>query len=306
MKNEQSKQEGQQSIQENKNFDVSELKFFFLILAPISLVFGLFVVKFLGISFDNLGTYGDFIGGGTIPFLTIASILFILETIKLQKQQLIVQEKEMSDTRKTLEEQSKTARMQRFENTFFILLNQIKEDLHQLPISESAIFQSHHDYFKSVRKQFQTNVNMLIKDYEERLSNENHREEYFEAYADWLNDGYLDLPSVNHQEYHNFSFHTGQLFQLILRYKSEMDEWEIGFYLDLTINEIGSDGFYMLVYAASLRLGINWNMVKELNLLEYISPVLLNSRRDYDYFEYINETDFDISDSISKRLREIK
>lgn len=29
---------------------------------------GYFIVNILGISFDNVGTYGDFIGGPTVPF----------------------------------------------------------------------------------------------------------------------------------------------------------------------------------------------------------------------------------------------
>jgi hypothetical protein len=85
-------------------------------------------------------------------------------------------------------------------------------------------------------------------------------------------------------------------------YKSQMDDWEVSFYIELILNEIGSDSFDILLYAASLRLGINWSIIKELGLLNYTSPITLNSRRDYDFFEYINETDFNISNSLSERL----
>jgi hypothetical protein len=141
----------------DSKFNIADLKLLFIIMAPVSLGFGLFTASFLGLPFDKLGTYGDFIGGGTIPFLTIASILFILDTIKLQKKQLKLQEKEVVETRKTLEEQNKTARMQRFENTFFKLIDQVKIDLDDL-VTENRVASST-TFFRLLQQQLRIHKN---------------------------------------------------------------------------------------------------------------------------------------------------
>ncbi|MFD4932237.1 hypothetical protein ACFWMS_25760 [Peribacillus butanolivorans] len=98
----------------------------FSILSPF---IGILIVKGfkLGDVFADLGVYGDFLGGFTLAFLTIVTIAFVYKTFKLQKEQLKTQKEEMRMTRETLEEQNKTARMQRFENSFFIQLKDLKD-----------------------------------------------------------------------------------------------------------------------------------------------------------------------------------
>ncbi|QCJ45521.1 hypothetical protein FAY30_26650 (plasmid) [Bacillus sp. S3] len=291
----QSKDENSDSQQKDTKFDVSEFKVLFLLLAPISLGFGLLGVKIFGFSFDDLGTYGDFIGGGTIPFLTIASILYVVETIKLQKKQLIIQEKEINDTKKTLEEQNKTARMQRFENTFFIFLEQLNTILKDFNEVDGFHLNSPNEFFKILQNKYKYIKDKLYQDYEIHRLNENNREAYFQKYGEWLEEAYLKLPIDN--SYHNYSFHVEKLLQLILKYRSEMDEWEIDFYLELVLNKIGPNGTNMLLYAAVLKLGIDLEVVKDIGLINYTPPPTLDSRRDYDFFQFVIQTEFNISDS---------
>lgn len=63
--------------------------------------------------YDRLGT---FISGVTAPFLSLAAFVLLYLTYKSQKE-------ELSDSKKILNEQSETQQTQRFETTFFNLLN---------------------------------------------------------------------------------------------------------------------------------------------------------------------------------------
>jgi hypothetical protein len=283
-------------------FDISELKFLFIILAPISLGLGLLGVKLFGFSFDDLGTYGDFIGGGTIPFLTIASILFVVETIKLQKKQVKIQEKEMIETRKTLEEQNKTARMQRFENTFFKFLEQLKSILisNNFTHVDGFLLESPEDYFRILDNKYSHIKKEIHPTHNIHLLNENNKEEYFQQYGDWLDEAYLKLPISN--SYHSFTFHIEKLLQLILHYHSEMDEWEVNFYLELVLNEVGNKGINMLLYSSVLGYGIDLQVVKRIGLINHTTAATFTTRRDYDFINYVIETNHDVSQSLSDRI----
>jgi hypothetical protein len=59
---------------------------------------------------------GDFVGGITAPFLSVAAFILLYMTYKSQKQELI-------ESRKILRKQSETLEKQQFETTFFNLLN---------------------------------------------------------------------------------------------------------------------------------------------------------------------------------------
>jgi len=67
-------------------------------------------------SIGELGTAGDFLGGTTVPFLTIASVLFLVSTIFIQRSQLKLQHDELTETQNIFRSQS-------FENTFFNMIN---------------------------------------------------------------------------------------------------------------------------------------------------------------------------------------
>lgn len=45
----------------------------------------LFVSKKYGNIFDDLGTYGDFLGGSTIPFLTLFTMVLFIELTNFNK-----------------------------------------------------------------------------------------------------------------------------------------------------------------------------------------------------------------------------
>lgn len=81
-------------------------------------------------NFDKLGPFGDFVAGTTVPTLTFISFLAVVITLRMQKDQLEMQREElknsieeMKETRKEFIEQNKTLSSQRFESTFFQMVN---------------------------------------------------------------------------------------------------------------------------------------------------------------------------------------
>ncbi|MEC2870089.1 putative phage abortive infection protein [Bacillus bombysepticus] len=72
---------------------------------------------------DNLGPAGDLLGGSTVPFFNIASILLILATIAIQREELTLTRDELKLTHAEFKEQNTTLSIQRFENTFFQMVN---------------------------------------------------------------------------------------------------------------------------------------------------------------------------------------
>lgn len=65
---------------------------------------------------DKWGQFGDYIGGTLNPVLGLLSLIVLLLVYVQNKE-------ELKDTRKVLAEQSETLKIQRFEQTFFSLLN---------------------------------------------------------------------------------------------------------------------------------------------------------------------------------------
>ncbi len=100
---------------------------FIVISIVVSLIIiGLWVLSYFclkDLSETARGTFGDMFGGVNALFSGLALAGIIL-TILLQRKELRFQREELKETRKEFETQNETLKLQRFENTFFNLLNQ--------------------------------------------------------------------------------------------------------------------------------------------------------------------------------------
>lgn len=81
-------------------------------------------------TFEALGPVGDFFGGTTVGLLTLASMLFVIASISMQRKQLDMQQvelktqrEELAKTREEFELTNKTLTKQQFESTFFNMIN---------------------------------------------------------------------------------------------------------------------------------------------------------------------------------------
>lgn len=128
-----------------KNANKIKSKWKFLeIVAIASLIIGLIILlfffRFLWNNFDissslafgnvmeNTGNVGDFFGGVIGSFWALAGVFLLFLTLKMQREELANQRTELQNTREVFE-------IQKFENTFFNLLEHQRKVLAELAIS---------------------------------------------------------------------------------------------------------------------------------------------------------------------------
>lgn len=112
-----------------------------IIIGTSLLVFSLFVPLFV-MAFvygnyeedkrlDALGTIGDFLAGTTF-LIGLSSIIFLVASIHIQKNELKLSRDELSDSINEQIKSNETMKVQQFENTFFNLLNLFNETKNNL------------------------------------------------------------------------------------------------------------------------------------------------------------------------------
>lgn len=111
------------------------------------IVIGLYFINFhAGLSVENgdWGTFGDFIGGTLNPIFSLLALTALLTTIALQSKEMELTRKELERaataqerTEYVLNEQSRTLALQKFEGTFFALLDQHNKILENLSAPNS-------------------------------------------------------------------------------------------------------------------------------------------------------------------------
>jgi len=96
----------------------------FQIAAFAALIVFLINLTSLFVGQPSFGTFGDFFGGVLNPILTFLTFMGLLITIVLQQKELALTRQELHTSALALSQQAKTQEKQRFEDTFFALLEQ--------------------------------------------------------------------------------------------------------------------------------------------------------------------------------------
>lgn len=92
------------------------------------------------INIDRYNNLGDFIGGVTTPFLSIAAFILLYMTYKSQK-------KELEESQEILRNQNEVMTKQQFETTFFNMIN-----LHNQIVNQISIICDVHDEYGNILK----------------------------------------------------------------------------------------------------------------------------------------------------------
>ncbi|WP_342497864.1 putative phage abortive infection protein [Bacillus sp. FSL L8-0654] len=137
-----------------------------VIVAAISTPLVLFIVRnhLDEDTFAALGPVGDFFGGTTVGLLTLASMLFVIASISMQRKQLDMQQdelkmqrEELAKTREEFELTNKTLTKQQFESTFFNMINlhhNLLEGLH-----------GGRQYLEQIHDNLAINYNFVVNNY---------------------------------------------------------------------------------------------------------------------------------------------
>ncbi|EJR61896.1 hypothetical protein IIO_02804 [Bacillus cereus VD115] len=281
-----------------KRFDVSLfLLWLFLISVIVSPLTGLLLVKVIGFDFNVLGTYGDFLGGSTVPFLTVITIVIIYRTYNLQQEQLKTQQKElyllqkeMESTKETLQEQSKTARMQRFENSFFIQIDELRKSKEEAVAHLRNFLDD--DYTFNEWMQFITNnINKSMSEYmndpSKKLPSENKKEEYFSTYGKLVSLAIDNSGLYRNEVIASFFNSVNRSMRFIYEYKNSMDNWEVDLYSNYLYDEIGKKSINIILF----DICINKQMIEIASTLKFDRFADRDypnaSIRDLQFIEYV-------------------
>ncbi len=141
-----------------KHFLSKNIFFILLIIFIISIICSGIVIYFysstfsgtITVSHERWGTFGDFFGGTLSPIFSFLALLALLLTIIIQNKELTLSTIEFAKSAEALAEQSKSIRIQNFENTFFKLIslhNEIVDSLEYLSMRKRKCFSQ---YIKSL------------------------------------------------------------------------------------------------------------------------------------------------------------
>jgi hypothetical protein len=130
-----------------------------------------FVYWFINGNTDELNKFGEYVGGAVTAIWSLAGLIIIYVAFLGQKQQILQQQKEMLYnrfeihlTRKEMIEQNKTLRQQRFENTFFQMLNLHHQIVNSIEIYHPNRNRKSRDAFKLIYEQFSGEMKDKRKD----------------------------------------------------------------------------------------------------------------------------------------------
>lgn len=103
--------------------NIRAIKNFVLLIIAIAIMAYIVLLCFVGSG--NLGTTGDYFGGILNPILAFLSLMALLKTISIQSKELKLTREELTKSAEAQERSSQIFEQQRFENTFFSLLETI-------------------------------------------------------------------------------------------------------------------------------------------------------------------------------------
>lgn len=295
------------SNEQKNQFDITELAHIFLWFAVFSPIVGFLFVKVFKISFDDLGVYGDLLGGSTLPFLTFASLLLLLRSINIQQNQLKIQKEEvglvrveLEEAKNALQEQSNTARISRFENTFYMLNKEIKNDIQSIKVEIGNENVEGYQYLYNLFSKFRLSMKEIRfsdeyeKDLEDRTKSHFSKEDFFKYDGEIIEKIYYSFDKPT--EFNVFMDHLEQVFHLLDRNKSILDTWELDFYLKYLFNIVRKDALYLwFIHTTFTFDNSGIDLIKRLGLLNYISKYdYSDDPNNYNFIKFVVENNFDI------------
>ena len=253
---------------------------------------------------EKIAQFGDYFGGIIGSIWSLAGVILFYVALQEQRKDIDInrnalekqieefelQRGELSETRRVFEEQSQTLKVQRFENTFFQLLNLHHEIVNNLQLQ----FPYDNDEYTK-REVFKRSVNKLIHYFnnyetEYKYNSETHRSEIVVRHN--LDDLDVVYKLINKQ-YNYFYFEdTNQLLSHYYRsiyhifkfiYKTDLiDKDQKQFYATLLRAQLSSDELFLILYN-SLDLGYpNFLfLIKEYDILQNFDFGLLKEFKNH-------------------------
>jgi Putative phage abortive infection protein len=252
------------------------------------------------------GTFGDMFGGVNALFsgLALAGIIY---TIFLQKKELGLQRKELRDTRKEFSTQNETLRLQRFENTFFQMLNLHHQIIDKLAFErQMGDFTSTEHEKREVFMQAVSDLRLNIDSIRRKEKQDEYGQVHYE-YEDITNMTLQEVETQSLKAYKEFYFMQGyqnalshyfrnvyHTFKFIHKTKL-IAKTDKRFYSSIVRAQLSSDELFLLFYnSMAPNLG-NPNflfLMKEYDVLQNFDFSLIENRFHKEiYDKYIESVE---------------
>lgn len=289
------------------NQDAEELEYkaklyteyaWFLCLLSLMIPFiGILFVKAFKLNFEDLGPFGDFVAGSTVPLFTFASFILLTATLvtqqvqlRMQRQDLKLTRAEYAETNKAFKEQNKMLEIQKFENTFFVIIKRMSE----VVSSKKGSFQYGGDLIDFTGEEY---FSLLYRDFKQLLDKEHKQkslkfENEYQYYKDYLYNiegAYLNITQKHSKNLVSIFSVVEQVFFLLNKSSYLFNEEEFNFYFRFVIMELPQEILHLLVYDRVLGFGQPWELdfIKKHRILNWINITELSNTTDYRLFEYI-------------------
>ncbi|MFQ6391314.1 putative phage abortive infection protein [Priestia aryabhattai] len=261
-----------------------------LIASIVSILAGVILVKWAGVNFTELGSFGDFFAGSTVPIFTLVSFIGLIITLRMQKQQLEMQRQElqnsileMQETRREIKEQGQTMALQRFESTFFNMLslhNEIIKSLSARDVFNAGALP------KTERAVFPYMINFLKRTSDSLVVNNKIQNQ----------PPIVQIRTTYNELFKIYEAQLGHYFRNLYRIVKFVDEAHINdkeknTYIGIIKAQLSSYELTMLLYNGLSEHGIKFlPLMRKYNLLDNINKELSNiSGQDYELYENYSE-----------------
>jgi hypothetical protein len=304
------------------------LLWFGIILFAIGIFLFLWKESFSGeykINSEKIAQFGDFIGGiiGSVWSLAGVILFYVAlteqrEDIKINREALNaqvsalhkqieefeLQRDELKETRKVFKEQSETLKIQRFENTFFQLINLHHEIIDKLTFGKSEPIEKREVFSKGIilinKNIYNKNTKQAVKDNFSSfgdvkipfpaVNKEEAEHRLIEAYSKFYYEETAQLFSHYYRNiYHIFKFiytsslvenHKKQFYASLIRAQLSSDELSLIYYNSIIIN-LGYPNFLFLIKEYDIMQNFDLKLIYKnpfyeeifLEKLENIKPV---------------------------------
>ncbi|PGN97326.1 hypothetical protein CN975_03560 [Bacillus cereus] len=229
----------------------------------------------------SAGPIGDFIAGTMVPLLTFASTLILISTLKIQR-------KDINDQKKDILTQAETMELQRFENTFFELLNTNNKIIDSLSVKISP--NTYHGYqaffyiLSSIQNRTRTCVyrspnkpsdEITMREYNRQQFNLLSKEKKLEYYRYTV----LEIQNFYKSHGNKFTHYLRFLYRTIkfideYKFKSSENEKKVLEYMDIIRAPLSEDQLGLLYY--------NLFTLPGLNFIKYIEVYNLFDNLEYN------------------------
>ncbi|SHN02019.1 hypothetical protein SAMN04515650_1172 [Halanaerobium congolense] len=220
-----------------------------------------------------------------VPLITLASFFLVLTNLKVQQKQLINQKKEIKLNQEKMEEQNRMKRLQRFENTFFLLIEKLNGSYNKIKKQDPNRFKIIHNSLKSE----------ISNEVEEFIENKEYKGNYnadkrYSKFHGIINDKCVNIE----EDYPNLGLESIpiyflQIIKLLKQNESILENAE--YYFDFIILELEEDVLNLLVYLVIyVDYPIVINYLDDNNFLSKMSSILspINiSETNNEFWEFI-------------------